>query len=70
MYVNYYDLFEKSETENPTIGIILCKNKNQAVVKIALPENNQQIFASKYQIIIPKKEEFIKILQQYNENRK
>jgi hypothetical protein len=40
MYVNYYDRFEKQDFENPTIGILLCTDKNDAVVKITLPENN------------------------------
>lgn len=49
MYVNYYDRKVKLEDENPTIGIVLCKDKNNAVVEMTLPENNTQIFASKYQ---------------------
>ena len=62
MYVNYYDRFEKSETENPTIGIILCKDKNKSLVEITLPKNNNQIFASKYQTVLPSKEDFQKLL--------
>ena len=49
MYVNYYDRFVKLDTENKTIGIILCKDKKDTLVEITLPENNEQIFASKYQ---------------------
>jgi len=67
MYVNYYDRFEKHEGENPTIGIVLCKLKNKAMVEMTLPEGNNQIFASKYQTIIPDKEQFLKILKQYDE---
>ena len=55
MYVNYYNRFVKTETENPTIGIVLCKDKNNVMVEITLPENNNQIFASKYQTILPSK---------------
>ncbi len=50
MYVNYYDRFVKLDTENKTIGIILCKKKNDTLVEITLPENNEQIFASKLTI--------------------
>ena len=56
MYVHYYDRKVKLEDENPTIGIILCKDKNQSVVEMTLPENNNQIFASKYQTVLPSKE--------------
>lgn len=57
MYVNYYDRTEKQEGENPTIGILLCTDKNNTMVEFALPENNTQILASKYQLYLPKKEE-------------
>lgn len=57
MYVNYYDRFVKLENENKTIGIILCKKKNDTLVEITLPENNEQIFASKYQTVLPSKNE-------------
>jgi RecB family endonuclease NucS len=53
MYVNYYDRYEKKEFENPTIGILLCADKNEAVVKITLPENNQTIIATQYQLYLP-----------------
>ncbi len=57
MYVNYYDRFVKLDTENKTIGIILCKKKNDTLVEITLPENNEQIFASKYLTVLPSKKE-------------
>ena len=57
MYVNYYDRKVKLEDENPTIGIIICKDKKDAVVEMTLPEDNNQIFASKYQTVLPSKEE-------------
>jgi hypothetical protein len=53
MYVNYYDRFEKQEFENSTIGILLCADKNDSVVKITLPKNNKTIIASKYELYIP-----------------
>jgi len=59
MYVNYYDRFEKQDFENPSIGILLCTDKNDAVVKITLPENNNTIIASKYQLYLPSEEQLI-----------
>ncbi|AYN03230.1 YhcG family protein [Flavobacterium sp. 140616W15] len=53
MYVNYYDREMRLEDENKTIGIILCQNKSEAVVRYTLPENNEQIFASKYKTVLP-----------------
>ncbi len=60
MYVNYYDRFVKAKDENKTIGIVLCKEKNDTLVDITLPEKNNQIFASAYDMYIPSKEEFQK----------
>ena len=56
MYVNYYDRVEKQPHENPTIGILLCADKNDAVVKFSLPENQQQIIASQYRLYLPSEE--------------
>lgn len=53
MYVNYYDRCEKLPDENPTIGILLVTDKNDTVVKMALPEDNQTILASQYQLYLP-----------------
>lgn len=64
MYVNYYDRYVKLDEENKTVGIILCRDKSKAVVEITLPEDNEQIFASKYQTALPNKEELKKLLQQ------
>jgi predicted nuclease of restriction endonuclease-like (RecB) superfamily len=63
MYVNYYDRFVKLENENKTIGIILCKKKNDTLVKITLPENNEQIFASKYQTVLPSKKDLKQLME-------
>lgn len=52
MYVSYYDRIEKLSHENPTIGILLCANKNDAVVKFPLPENQKQIVASQYNLYL------------------
>lgn len=62
MYVNYYDREIKLEEENKTIGIILCQDKNEAVVKYTLPEKNEQIFASKYLTVLPSQETLKNIL--------
>ena len=53
MYVNYYDRCEKLPDENPTVGILLCANKNDTLVKFTLPEDNQNILTSKYQLYLP-----------------
>ena len=63
MYVNYYDREIKLVEENRTIGIILCQNKSEAVVQYTLPENNEQIFASKYQTVLPSKEDLKKLIE-------
>ncbi len=65
MYVNYYDRKVKLEDENPTIGIILCKDKNNAIVEMTLPEDNSQIFASKYETVLPSKEELQRLLTEH-----
>lgn len=57
MYVNYFDRFQRAEHEAPTIGIVLCSEKNDAMVKITLPENNEQILAARYQMYLPTEEE-------------
>ncbi len=64
MYVNYYDRKVKLEDENPTIGIIICKDKKDAVVEMTLPEDNNQIFASKYQTVLPSKEELQQLMNE------
>ena len=63
MYVNYYDEFKKTKEENLTIGIVLCKQKNETLVRITLPKENQQIFASKYQTVLPSKEELKQLIE-------
>lgn len=63
MYVNYYDRLMKSPDENSTVGIILCKEAKKAVVEFTLPKGNEQIFARKYQLYLPSKEELKKQLE-------
>jgi predicted nuclease of restriction endonuclease-like (RecB) superfamily len=62
MYVNYYDRFVKQPNENNTIGIVLCKTKEDAIVEITLPKDNQQIFASQYETILPSKKQLVELL--------
>lgn len=64
MYVNYYDRFIKLPEENKTIGIIICREKNDTLVEITLPENNEQIFASRYETILPSKEDIKKLIME------
>lgn len=63
MYVNYYDREEKLPEENPTIGILLCADKNNTLVKYSLPENNKTIMASKYQLYLPSEKELLQELK-------
>ena len=64
MYVHYYDRKVKLPTENPTVGIVLCKKKDNTMVELTLPEDNKQIFASKYQTVLPNKEDFARLLDE------
>lgn len=68
MYVNYFDRVEKLPHENPTIGILLCADKNDAVVKFSLPENQKQIFASQYQLYLPTEKMLLEEMQKEIEN--
>lgn len=64
MYVNYYDRLVKTPDEAKTIGIIICKDKKDAIVEMSLPEENEQIFASNYQLYLPSKDELKSLIQQ------
>lgn len=59
MYVNYYDRYEKTEEENPTIGILLCADKNDTLIKMTLPEDNRTIIAAKYIRYLPSESQLI-----------
>lgn len=69
MYVNYYDRKIRLDKENKTIGIVLCKDKNESVVEYTLPENNEQIFASKYKTVLPSKEELKSLITERKSQR-
>lgn len=68
MYVNYYDRMEKLSHENPTIGILLCANKNDGVVKFTLPENNKTIVASQYELYLPTEQQLLETVNKELEN--
>lgn len=57
MYVNFFDRFQRAPHEEKTIGIVLCSEKNDAMVKITLPADNEQIVAARYQMYLPTEEE-------------
>ncbi|MDR3013475.1 MAG: PDDEXK nuclease domain-containing protein [Chitinispirillales bacterium] len=63
MYVNYYDRKIKLHDENPTIGIVLCRDKKDAMVEMMLPAENKRIFTAKYKTVLPSKEELKKLLK-------
>ena len=63
MYVNYFDREIKLKNENNTIGIVLCKQSNRAVVEFTLPEKQKQIFAREYKLYLPGKEELKKQIE-------
>jgi len=66
MYVNYYTRELMNEGDNPPIGIVLCADKSDSVVKYTLTEENSQIFASKYKLYLPSEEELKKELNLEN----
>ena len=64
MYVNFFDRYRKLPDENPTVGILLCKEKDDALVEITLPENSN-IFASQYELYLPDKKELQRKLKEW-----
>ena len=63
MYVHYYERELMNEGDNPPIGIVLCADKSESVVRFTLPENETQIFASKYKLYLPSEEELLQELR-------
>lgn len=63
MYVNYFDREICDETDNPTIGVLLCKEENKNVIDYTLPKDNQTIFTSELKLYLPTKEELIHVLE-------
>lgn len=64
MYVNYFDRYKRLEFEKPTIGILLCKDKNDALVELTLPKD-ANIYAQQYALCLPKKEELQKKFKEW-----
>ena len=64
MYVHYYERELMNEGDNPPIGIVLCADKSDAVVRYTLPENEAQIFAARYKLYLPSEEELLKEIRQ------
>lgn len=63
MYVNYYDREIKQQDDNPTVGLVLCEDKKDAVVRYTLSKDNRQIFASKYKLYLPTERELVRELR-------
>lgn len=68
MYVNYFDRFMKTEAENSTIGIVLCKAKNRTLVEITLPKD-ANIHAREYQLYLPSKDELQRKLAEWTDSQ-
>ena len=62
MYVPYYDRKVKLTDKNKTIGILLCQDKNDTMVEMTLPEDNKQVFASKYRLVLPSEKELRELM--------
>lgn len=62
MYVHYYDREVKQPDDNPTVGLVLCEDKKEAVVRYTLSKDNRQIFASRYKLYLPTEEELVREL--------
>ena len=69
MYVNYYDRYVKRDFEKPTIGILLCKSKNDSLVELTLPQD-ANIYAAEYSLYLPDKKELQEKLQEWMEEFK
>jgi hypothetical protein len=59
MYVSYFSRIEKLPYENPSVGILLCTDKNDTAVKFTLPEDNTSILTSQYQLYLPSQESLL-----------
>jgi predicted nuclease of restriction endonuclease-like (RecB) superfamily len=66
MYVNMYDDLEKNESDNPTIGMILCTDKDETIVKYSHINSKDNLFVSKYQLYLPSEEEFKREIERKN----
>jgi predicted nuclease of restriction endonuclease-like (RecB) superfamily len=67
MYVRFFEEEVRQKNDNPTIGLILCAEKNKAIAKYSLLNDSKQIFASKYKLYLPSEEELVKELEKERE---
>jgi hypothetical protein len=63
MYVRMFNDLEKSDGDNPTIGIILCSSKDETVVKYSVLAENKNLFASEYMIYLPTEEQLKELIE-------
>jgi hypothetical protein len=63
MYVRMYDALKRGEGDNPTIGIVLCTEKDETIVKYSVLADNEKLFASKYRLYLPKEEELKQLIE-------
>ena len=66
MYIRLYDDLKRTEGDNPTIGIILCTNKDETIARYSVLKDSEQIFASKYRLVLPSEEELQAELEREN----
>ena len=66
MYVRMFDELKRGADDNPTIGIIMCTDKSETMVKYSVLQESRQIFASKYKTVLPTEEEFAYMFQKEN----
>ena len=66
MYVRMFDELKRGVDDNPTLGIILCTDKSETMVKYSVLQESQQIFASKYKTVLPTEEELADMIQKEN----
>jgi len=64
MYVRMYNDLKKADDDNPTIGIVLCTEKDETIVKYSVLAENEKLFASKYRLYLPKEEELKQLIEQ------
>ena len=67
MYVRMYDELKRTEGDNPTIGILLCSQTDKDIARYSILKGNEQIFASKYKLILPTEEELAKEISRQKE---
>jgi len=66
MYVRMFDELKRGVDDNPTIGIIMCTDKSETMVKYSVLQESQQIFASKYKTVLPTEEELADMISKEN----